>query len=388
MSSPKSADQRQGKKAPKPKRKAHLTGIKAHLAADGWKWRACAKRMGKQTVGPLRETQEQAHADYLELRGSLDQIHSPELGIEYLGPGIEALLKQKRAEGMAKNSYLTLEYHTRLLLSAWKPGVLLASIEKQHLEAFSKTLLGQGYVGSTVGSVLQALKQVFVRADVAYPRDFRPPKSPAPLIEFFEPDELVDIVHRIETWKGQMVDGRRLNLPAQVRDAAIVKLFGCTGIRGGEFNRLRAKDINVKRRAITVCNRKNAGQVEQIIYGESLDGAIQTILSCALEDGRLIASKHALDAVWARWKRRLGVKINGRMLRHTEATRVLVDTGDLGAVMDRLRHAKITTTARYLHATQQGVRRSLEAQDERWRQHDPGTESESPSGERPACDSE
>ncbi len=50
-------------------------------------------------------------------------------------------------------------------------------------------------------------------------------------------------------------------------------------------------------------------------------------------------------------------------LRHTRGTRILRATGNLAAAKEALKHRSIKTTLRYAHATDEDVRRALEASD-------------------------
>lgn len=351
---------------PRPRKKPHLVGIKPLYSGQRWRWRGVARRGGQELVGPLRETQEAAHADYLELIQELQGRRSIASDLELLGPALERWLDEKART--ATELYLrTLGSHVRYLLSAWEPEVNLGALSRQHIQSFVDGAHEEGRNPSTIRKDLGILRECFDHAGLTFPRGTRLPRARRPETHYLEPEELVDIVNRIRNWEGCDPLGRPIYLRTRLRDAAIVQFIGCTGIRAYEFVRLRADDINTSRRSVRVINNKNGGQAEQVVYGEFLDRAIQDMIDAATPDGRLIPDGSSLDDLWARWKKRLKLKhFNARVLRHTEGTRVLLDTKDLAAAQARLRHASIATTTRYVHVVQDQLRRSLEAQSERW----------------------
>ncbi|MHC4894676.1 MAG: tyrosine-type recombinase/integrase [Planctomycetota bacterium] len=364
---------------PRPRKKPHLRGIKPIYSAQRWRWRAVARRSGSELVGPLRETQETAHADYLELAQELAGRRSIATELELLGPALERWLADK--ERTATPQYLrTLESHARFLLSAWDDQVNLSALSKENVQEFIDGAVEAGRNPNTVRKDLGILRECFEHVGLTFHRGLRRPKAPRPETHFLEPEELIAIVEQIRTWEGSDPLGRPIYAQHREKDAAIVQLIGCTGLRAFEFVRLRVSDIDTQRRSLRVTNNKNRGQVEQVVYAPFLDGAVQILIDHATEDGRLIPDDSCLDDLWLRWRRRLGLRhFNARVLRHTEGTRVLLDTGDLAAAQARLRHASITTTARYVHVVQDQLRRSLEAQADRWDRADSPKDEGSPS---------
>jgi site-specific recombinase XerD len=69
--------------------------------------------------------------------------------------------------------------------------------------------------------------------------------------------------------------------------------------------------------------------------------------------------------VWLPAVKASGVTFNVRMhdLRHAHASWLLAGGSDLKSVMDRLGHAQIQTTQKYLHALKEADQRNLDALD-------------------------
>jgi len=361
----------QSKPPRRPTRKRHLVGASLILVRNKWRWRAVFRAQGKQHTGPLRGSQEEAHADYLELR----RVHAPKVGraanLATLGGALEAHLEQ-RAELDSEHYQADHRSRAKFLLGAWPESTPLGRLELKHLQAFVDGAVRQGRSPNSVRKDVQLLRRLFDAASLTFPSGLKIPTAARPQTYYLEPDELIELVQQIRTWKGGLDKlGRRKVAPQQERDAALIMFLGCTGIRLGEFCRLTVDSFDEGRREVTVLNRKvrtPGGEAQVVPYGAHVDWAVRALIEGADEQGRIMAALTTANSVFRRWKDRLGLKhLNGRLLRHTEGTRALLDSGaDLAATADRLRHRNVSTTVRYVHATHGRIRRSLEAQEKRW----------------------
>ncbi|MHC4376948.1 MAG: hypothetical protein ACYS26_10155 [Planctomycetota bacterium] len=229
----------------KPRRKQSLQGIKCVFSAGRWRWRACVKVAGKQTVGQLRETQEQAHADYLELRRTLLPVVGREAQLGTLGDALDAYLEERERTDSSRAMF-THRSQAKYLLGAWPRELPLSALELEYLQAFVDGAVRQGRNPNTVRKDLHLLRRLFARAGLAFPEGLAIPPAPRPQTHYLEPEEFVELVQRIRSYRGDLDKlGRRKVVRQQERDAALVMFLGCTGIRLGwcapQFPRTPAK---------------------------------------------------------------------------------------------------------------------------------------------------
>jgi len=103
----------------------------------------------------------------------------------------------------------------------------------------------------------------------------------------------------------------------------------------------------------------------------------------ATREGTPISRNTFRTRVWLPAVRASGVEFDVRVhdLRHAHASWLLAGGSDLKSVMDRMGHAQITTTQKYLHALPDADQKNLDALNRiRARAHHPddGTTSEKP----------
>lgn len=349
-----------------PKRKKHLTGIQPKFAGGRWLWRARAKRDGHQHTGPLRESQEAAHRDYLELREKLHDPFARQRDVPALWASLDEFHDYCRKQRVTAKTLKNYERYVRYLKDAWPQDTYLDQLDRNALNAYPAFSAEQGRGADSCKKELNFLKRTFEFAQFPWPGGIKMPRAPKPARHYLEQDELMEVAAAMADWKPK----RKLTDREKAvwrRDLAVLMLLGTTGIRAGEFLRLRVRDVNTRRREIRVVNAKNAAQVEVVLYGSHVVKHVEELIAQATDDGRLITSEAAYNYIWTRWRPRLGLDhLNGRVLRHTEGTRVLQDTGDLAAAQHRLRHTSIATTARYMHVEKEALRRAVQKQEERW----------------------
>ena len=182
-------------------------------------------------------------------------------------------------------------------------------------------------------------------------------------------------------------------LPARYR--LMVESAIETGMRWGELVALKPRHIDFLRRTITVedtiieVSRKHSPTGERFVakpYPKDneprtfavrqdwLDAVADHIklgnlghddLLFATTAGTPISRNTFRTRVWLPAVKASGVSFNVRMhdLRHAHASWLLAGGSDLKSVMDRLGHAQIQTTQKYLHALKEADQRNLDALD-------------------------
>ncbi|MEO0630557.1 MAG: hypothetical protein AAFY46_07485, partial [Planctomycetota bacterium] len=230
-----------------PKRKRGLTGIRPVFSNDRWRWRAVCTIKGRRLVGALRDTQSDAHLDYLKLK---EGGRAAPAAVVTLEEGFAAVIAHKRAQGTS--SERTLNYYRSNLtaiMRAWEPSAALAQIATaEELNYYVAAALASGRSPNTIGGKdLPLLRLAFRLAGIAWPDGVRPVRPRRTQMPFFEPDEAIELVRRIQTGEVRSRRGCALDMSDRMRDAAIVEFLICTGLRAGEVGRLRVDDFDMTR---------------------------------------------------------------------------------------------------------------------------------------------
>lgn len=159
---------------------------------------------------------------------------------------------------------------------------------------------------------------------------------------------------------------------AGVRDAAIIGLAYCAGLRRGECTGLTLLNYSQQMRALFI---KGKGDKERVVYLEDA-GAVRALhdwlklrgrepgpLLCALtKSGRIITKTITDQTIYNVVKKRGGQagigSITPHDLRRTFATNLLERGADHAAVRDLLGHASLTTTDTYTRSREHTKRRA------------------------------
>ena len=156
-----------------------------------------------------------------------------------------------------------------------------------------------------------------------------------------------------------------LDQPAEdeddIRDGAIVELFYSCGLRLSELHSVDAGALSAGQTEFTVLGK---GSKERVVHvGQKARAAIDAWL--ALRASRAAADETALfvgrggrrlsrasiGPALKRWARKHGLAVNlhPHRLRHSFATHMLENSGDLRGVQELLGHANLSTTQIYTH---------------------------------------
>ena len=149
--------------------------------------------------------------------------------------------------------------------------------------------------------------------------------------------------------------------PTAALDRAIAELLYSAGLRLSELHGLDAAGLNHGERELTVTGKGRKQRVVMIgaPARAALDQWLRQRAGLAAPDepallvsrgGRRL-SRSGIGAALKRWARAAGLpgRIHPHRLRHSFATHLLENSGDLRAVQELLGHAHLTTTQVYTH---------------------------------------
>jgi integrase/recombinase XerC len=145
------------------------------------------------------------------------------------------------------------------------------------------------------------------------------------------------------------------------RDQAIAELFYSTGMRLSELHDLDLAQVAGGQSEITVNGK--GGRQRIVMIGSKAQAALQAWLAqrpgaAAPGEAALFVGRNGRRATRAiigqrlkLWAQRagLGTHLHPHRLRHSFATHLLTETGDLRAVQEMLGHANLSTTQIYTH---------------------------------------
>jgi integrase/recombinase XerC len=146
-----------------------------------------------------------------------------------------------------------------------------------------------------------------------------------------------------------------------IRNHAIVELLYSAGLRRAELIGLNADDVNQAQREIRIIGKGNRQRVAMI--GDKARAALDAWLRvrdrhAVVDEAALFVggrgrrlSTSTLAASLKQWARlhKLESHLHPHRLRHSFATHLLENTGDLRAVQELLGHANLSTTQIYTH---------------------------------------
>ena len=154
-----------------------------------------------------------------------------------------------------------------------------------------------------------------------------------------------------------------------IRDRLILELLYATGIRVGELELLKIKDINETNKTIKIFGKGSKERI--VLFGDYA----KEILNLYLKDARPNLEKekseylllnHLGNRLTARGirfildkiidKSSLDTKISPHVLRHTFATHLLNAGCDIVSVQELLGHESLKATQIYTHITSEGLR--------------------------------
>lgn len=146
-----------------------------------------------------------------------------------------------------------------------------------------------------------------------------------------------------------------------IRDAALLDLLICTGIRIGEAAALTIDDIILSERTLLIHGK---GRKQRLIYISSSQtwDRIKTLIKERKnsKDKHLFVNRygqplsiHGIEDIYKKYtkKAQINTKSTPHYLRHTFATNLLANGADLRSVQEILGHASVATTQIYTEVT-------------------------------------
>jgi integrase/recombinase XerC len=232
----------------------------------------------------------------------------------------------------------------------------LAQLDTHHVRGYVAWLRRQKRGPATVKRHLSSLRGFFrhlvdhgtLRMNPAL--EVRAPKSPQPLPKTLTREDV-----------ERLVEAPRDDGAIATRDRAILELFYSSGLRLAELHGLDLDAFESDLSEVRVTGKGNRQRVVPVgrkarealraWLRERPDhaGAGERAVFVSRRGGRL--SRNSIGTRLAHWARRagLGVRVHPHRLRHSFASHLLEESGDLRAVQELLGHASISTTQVYTH---------------------------------------
>lgn len=180
--------------------------------------------------------------------------------------------------------------------------------------------------------------------------------------------ELPDVLGLEEV--ERLLEAPDRDTPLGKRDAALLELFYCAGLRASEMTALDLGDVHAAADVILV---RGKGNKERLVpMGEVAAERLEDYLLAGrpeLAKGRQAAalfinrsahrlSRQALWKIVKKYVQQVAVykKVSPHTLRHSFATHLLAGGADLRSLQHMLGHADISTTQIYTHVAQQRLR--------------------------------
>ncbi len=324
-----------------------------------------------QRTGSLQLDQLAAHRDYL----ALCQLAAPmpAIDLDLTLAGAIARVRRMDEDRSIPESTLrgVIDAHGRALLRFFGESALLMDIGEAEVRLFCRRGLEEGRNPNTIrtkdlpllrrsaeaagfGELAETVARV--RKDLSRSAL----KRRKPQMVYFSPDELGEILRRMRARPVIDPQGHAVRITEETAtfDADVVQLFATTGLRMLELCRITLGDV--RGREIYVRRAKDRSHPRAIPIGEDLEPVVQRLASAASAHMRHAAPRERvllvpggpdrLRGTFERWQRILGEpRLNGRALRHSFITAVLVTGGTSMDAMAAAGHSSLSTTDRYVH---------------------------------------
>lgn len=262
------------------------------------------------------------------------------------------------------SSHTVLSYHTDLLqfcqfLSVDPSDFNPAGIEHTHIQQWVLSLVSDKISASSLSRKISSLKSFWRFMLINGYTDRNPtlkiilPKTKKTLPVFFRENEMEAVLD-----KTFLPDDF-----SRVRDRLIIEMFYSTGIRLSELLNIKDKDVDLHSQSLKVLGKRNKERI--IPLSDDFCGEIKKYIQCrnesvtvvdnylfVRENGKKLYPKLIYNLVHNSMS---GVsslhKQSPHVLRHTFATSVLNNGGDINAVKELLGHSSLAASQVYTHTS-------------------------------------
>lgn len=339
----------------KPRRK--YPGIQYRSAKKGARWRARVRVAGEIVVGPFRSSQSEAYADSVQLKESGKRAASTTISVF---AALEAVVEDARDRGLSEATVKgDVRGTVRKLQSMWREETPLLAIDVAEVCWMVRECLETGLSPNTIRDhYLPKLSRAFHLAGLESPvpevrKRMRAALRTRPhLRHVLCPDDVSRIVQKILAHQGSCPQARWV--------ADVVLFLSITGMRVGEFTRMRVEDIELGDGEGPVLVRipipKDRSNPRTAVVPWFLRPLVARLADDAVDGAVCPMTMDHLSTTWSRWRKRIDEPIlDGRSLRHAYATALHRSGTPIGIVQVALGHRNLRTTSRYVHGATHDV---------------------------------
>ena len=290
---------------------------------------------------------------YLRLQTELPRGHT----LQELYDLCEADLREDNSAGhldwfRMQRKALEKQIPENLLVSALTSGLIQQCVRRRSREVSGSTIRHHLRALSMV--LHQALEKGWIRTNPL--KQVKLPRVEEGRRDVFQQQELEQI---LEFMAGSQARTRD-------RDADIVRFLYFTGLRRGEFCRLRVEDLRLARRTIRLVGKTGTFREWQI--SPQARDAIQRIAAERTE-GPVVSGNpvNVVSLMFRRWHDRLreiidfgGRRFSAHALRHSFITHLVENLVPLPLVKHLARHKSLEMTLRYFHIRDGDLEAALE----------------------------
>ena len=284
---------------------------------------------------------------------------------------------ERHASPETRKAYLR-DLQELITLAGKKPLNELTALD---VRGFVRQLASRGLSAYTIARMLSAWRTFYklMARDLAWPLDpaasVKPPRKRQRLPKAMSEDAAVGLLEN-------MPDDDTLS----TRDKAMFELAYSSGLRVSELVSVQLADMDLAGGLARITGKGN--KTRMVPIGSKAREAIQDWLKeralVALPDcthvfvgqhGKPLTTR-AVQSRFKTWEARLGIAepLHPHKLRHSCATHLLQNSGDLRAVQELLGHANLSTTQVYTHLDWKVLAKSYDAHHPRARRKDDKTE--------------
>ena len=264
------------------------------------------------------------NSNFLEGHSTVDAV-SPQISLR---DALAFVAHEARQNGLSERTVRgAYEAPANSILRYLDGASPLRTIGFEEIRTMVRRCLAENLTAQTIrGNYLRVLRLAFIHG--GFSEDANPVhhvlramrtalRVSRPPIEYFEPDELHEVLRRVAEYESS--SGRRLR--RRPRDLAVFRLVSFRGVRAGELERIEiARDVNIAARTMRVTSK--CVTVPRVIRleGQVLDDVV-TLIAARVEGPLIEGGAKTLNSMCEVWKRRLREpRLNLRNLRRSFAT--------------------------------------------------------------------